>query len=181
MSLIGKWINLINKVAVGNWKIKIIFAPIVGLLYVALIGLFIYISFVCDQLVNFPKIFSSLWNSIIGIPVAIIGFMLMFFSVLFFLKVKGTPVPLSPPPKLVKTGLYKYVRNPMLTGIFLQLFGFGIILNSISLIFIFTPLFIIINIWELKMVEEPELEKRLGKDYIDYKKQVPMFFPWLKK
>ncbi len=181
MSLIAKWINLINKVAVGNWKTKLIFAPIVGLFYVALIGFFIYISFVLDQLANFPEIFSIPWNLIIGIPLVVIGFTLMFFSVIFFLKVKGTPVPLSPPPKLVKTGLYKYVRNPMLTGIFVQLFGWGIITNSISLIFIFTPLFMIINIWELKMVEEPELEKRLGKEYIEYKKYVPMFFPWLKK
>ena len=181
MSLIAKWINLINKVAVGSWKTRIIFAPIVGLFYIALIGFFIYISFIVDQLADFPKILSNPpWNLIIGIPVTLIGFTLIFFSVLFFLKVKGTPVPLSPPPKLVKTGLYKYMRNPMLTGIFVQLFGCGIITNSISLIFIFTPLFMIINIWELKMVEEPELEMRLGKDYIEYKKQVPMFFPWFK-
>ncbi len=69
----------------------------------------------------------------------------------------------------------------MVTGIFIQLFGIAIILNSISLFFIFTPLFIAINVWELKKVEEPELVKRLGEDYIDYKKRVPMFFPWLKK
>ncbi len=39
----------------------------------------------------------------------------------------------------------------------------------------------IVSNWELKKVEEPELEKRLGKDYREYKKQVPMFFPRLKK
>jgi len=99
----------------------------------------------------------------------------MSLSVFYFLKARGTPVPLSPPPKLVKTGPYKYVRNPMLTGIFIQLFGFGIILNSLSLIIIFTPLFIIVNVWELKRIEEPELKKRFGKEYLDYKKQVPMF------
>jgi protein-S-isoprenylcysteine O-methyltransferase Ste14 len=181
MSIIIKWIDLIHKTATGNWKTKLIFAPIVGLFYLTVIGFFIYISFIFDKFVNFPGILINPWNLIIGIPVVIIGFTLMFFSVLFFLKVKGTPVPLSPPPKLVKSGLYKYVRNPMLTGIFVQLFGCGIITNSISLIFIFTPLFMLINIWELKMVEEPELEKRLGKDYIDYKKQVPMFFPWFSK
>ena len=30
---------------------------------------------------------------------------------------------------------------------------------------------------ELKAIEEPELEMRLGKDYLDYKKKTPMFFP----
>jgi protein-S-isoprenylcysteine O-methyltransferase Ste14 len=35
-------------------------------------------------------------------------------------------------------------------------------------------------VWELKAVEERELEKRLGKDYVEYKKRVPMFIPRLK-
>jgi protein-S-isoprenylcysteine O-methyltransferase Ste14 len=65
----------------------------------------------------------------------------------------------------------------MLTGIFIQLFGLGILGNSLALIIIFTPLFIFINYWELKRVEEPELAKRLGQEYVDYKKRVPMFFP----
>jgi protein-S-isoprenylcysteine O-methyltransferase Ste14 len=69
----------------------------------------------------------------------------------------------------------------MLTGIFLVMFGTGFWIGSISLIFIFTPLFILINIIELKKIEEPELEIRLGKEYIEYKKRTPMFFPDLSK
>ncbi len=65
----------------------------------------------------------------------------------------------------------------MVTGIFMQLFGLGIAWGSISLTFIFTPLVLFINVWELKNVEEPELVKRLGQDYVEYRKQVPMFFP----
>ena len=89
-------------------------------------------------------------------------------------------MPFNPPPKLVSTGPYAYVRNPMLTGVFILLFGLGVLFRSISLIFIFTPLFILLNILELKTVEEPELEKRLGKEYLEYKKITPMFIPWLK-
>jgi len=103
----------------------------------------------------------------------------MLWSILHFIKVKGTPVPFNPPPKLVITGPYAYVRNPMLSGMFILLFGFGILFNSISLVFIFTPIFILLNFLELKAIEEPELEKRLGKDYSKYKKRVPMFFPKL--
>nr|MBP7323025.1 hypothetical protein [Deltaproteobacteria bacterium] len=66
----------------------------------------------------------------------------------------------------------------MLSGLFMQLFGLGIALGSLSLVFIFTPLFVIMNVWELKNVEEPELVKRLGRDYIEYKERVPMFFPF---
>jgi protein-S-isoprenylcysteine O-methyltransferase Ste14 len=65
----------------------------------------------------------------------------------------------------------------MLTGVFALLFGFGVLLGSASLLVIFTPLFIFLNVWELKAIEEPELLKRLGQDYIEYRKRTPMFFP----
>ncbi len=67
----------------------------------------------------------------------------------------------------------------MLSGVFILMFGFGVLLNSISLVFIFTPLFILFNFFELKTIEEPELEKRLGKDYSEYKKRVAIFIPKL--
>jgi len=69
----------------------------------------------------------------------------------------------------------------MLTGVFALLFGIGVLLGSASLLVIFTPLFILINVWELKAIEEPELIKRLGQDYIEYRKSTPMFFPNLEK
>jgi protein-S-isoprenylcysteine O-methyltransferase Ste14 len=65
----------------------------------------------------------------------------------------------------------------MLTGVFALLFGFGVLLGSVSLLVVFTPLFICINVWELKAIEEPELLKRLGEDYFEYRKRTPMFFP----
>jgi len=55
-----------------------------------------------------------------------------------------------------------------------------LLLQSISLLFIFTPLFILFNVWEIKAIEEPELERRLGKEYLEYKTKVPGFIPRLK-
>ena len=69
----------------------------------------------------------------------------------------------------------------MLTGVFLFLFGIGFGLNSISLVLVFTPLYVLINAWELKNIEEPELVKRLGNEYIDYRRKTPMFIPGRKK
>jgi protein-S-isoprenylcysteine O-methyltransferase Ste14 len=181
MALIGKWIGLIFRVATGNKKTRLLLTPIVGLSYLSLIGIFILLSFIVDGLVEFPKILPFPWTLVAGIAVIAGGFFLMLYSVIYFIKAKGTPVPFNPPPILITTGPYAYARNPMLAGLFIQLFGAGILINSLSLILIFAPLFILVNIWELKKVEEPELEKRLGKDYIEYKNRVPMFFPWLKK
>lgn len=72
---------------------------------------------------------------------------------------------------MVTTGPYASVRNPMFTGVFALLFGFGVLLGSASLLVVFTPVFIVINVWELKAIEEPELLKRLGEDYIEYRKR----------
>ena len=97
----------------------------------------------------------------------------LFFGACFALRSAGTPVPLNPPKELVDTGPYAVIRNPMLTGVFLVLFGIGVLLGSFCLMFVFTPLFIVLNVWELKCIEEPELEKRLGQAYVEYKKRVP--------
>lgn len=181
MFIINKWIDFFYRIATGKMLYKLLLAPVVGLLYLAFIGFFIFISIVVDKLLNFPALLDYALNSFISMPVIIAGFFLMQYSIFYFVKIKGTPVPLSPPPKLVIAGPYAHMRNPMLTGIFIQLFGLAVLLRSISLFCIFTPLFIIMNVWELKKIEEPELEKRMGKDYSDYKKKVPMFFPRLKK
>ena len=67
----------------------------------------------------------------------------------------------------------------MLTGVFLFLFGLGFAVDSFSLVLFFTPLFILVNLWELKKIEEPELVKRFGDTYIDYRRETPMFIPGL--
>jgi protein-S-isoprenylcysteine O-methyltransferase Ste14 len=181
VSLVGRWTDLIYKVATGDWRAKLILAPIAGALYFSLIAFFVLLSLAVDQWLGFPKAFSYPLSLIIGFYLIIFGFFLMLFSAAYFFRVRGTPVPFSPPPKLVTTGPYGFIRNPMLTGIFIQLLGLSIAIDSLSLALIFTPLFIIINVWELKKVEEPELTRRFGEAYVQYKKQVPMFFPFRTK
>jgi len=53
----------------------------------------------------------------------------------------------------------------------------GVLLKSISLACIFTPVLFVFIYIELKAIEEPELELCLGEAYKQYKKKVPMFFP----
>lgn len=176
--MFGKVIEVVYKVATGSRRTQLLFAPLLGAFYLSLIAFFIFLSFVTDRSLNMPSAMCRPWSTIVGIGLIIPGLFLMLTSITYFVKVRGTPVPLSPPPALVCTGPYRFARNPMLSGIFIQLFGIGILSGSLSLVFIFTPLFIFINVLELKKVEEPELEKRLGQAYVDYKKRVPMFFPF---
>jgi protein-S-isoprenylcysteine O-methyltransferase Ste14 len=134
-----------------------------------------------DRLLQIPWLIPQLVSRIIGLLLLMSGALLTSRCVFLFIKAKGTPVPLNPPPTIVRSGPYRYVRNPMLSGVFMLMFGTGFILESPALIFVFTPLFILINILELKYIEEPELEKRLGAVYSEYRQSTPMFIPRIRK
>jgi protein-S-isoprenylcysteine O-methyltransferase Ste14 len=135
------------------------------------------VALLLDRLLGLTNIFPAQLSIILSLPFFSLALFLIGWSVQNFLKVKGTPVPFNPPPQLVTSGPYAYTRNPMLTGVFALFFGIGIFFGSVSLLFVFTPFFILLNFWELKTIEEPELVKRLGQEYIEYRKMTPMFFP----
>jgi len=181
MTIRTKWIELIYNMATSSRKIRNFFTPLGALFFSLLVFLVVILALKVDRLLGITDILPRLLSLILASLFFLVAFILVGWSVLVFLKAKGTPVPLNPPPQLVTTGPYAYVRNPMLTGVFALLFGIGILLGSISLLVIFTPLFILVNVWELKAIEEPELLKRLGQDYIEYRKSTPMFFPSLGK
>ena len=139
--------------------------------------LVLYTALSLDRAAGFPELLPALPGLIVGIVLIAPGAFLCMWCIVRFLRARGTPVPFNPPRELVTTGLYGVSRNPMLTGLFACMFGVGFILSSLSIVFIFTPLFIILSIIELKLIEEPELERRFGSRYIEYKKRVPMFLP----
>jgi protein-S-isoprenylcysteine O-methyltransferase Ste14 len=140
-------------------------------------ALFVFAAILVDRLLNLPHLLPEGARLPLSIPMIAVGLAVTSWSVFHFLKMEGTPVPFNPPPKVVNTGPYRYARNPMLSGVFLFLFGIGFIVNSASLVFFFTPLYVLINMWELKKIEEPELIKRLGDEYIEYRRHTPMFIP----
>lgn len=181
MGLRTKWIDLLYRVATGSRKFRNLLTPIGAVFYALLTVLFVVVALQVDKFLRLPKIFPKTLNLVLSLPILSVALLMMGWSVYNFLKVKGTPVPFNPPPKLVTSGPYAYTRNPMLTGIFLLLFGLAVFFRSISLALLFTPLFIFINAWEVKAIEEPELERRFGEEYVEYRKQTPMFFPSLKK
>jgi len=180
MTLKTKWIEILYNVATSSRKIRNFFTPIGAFFYALLTFSFVVVALQVDRLLGITDIFPRPLSIILALPIFSFALFLIGWSVLNFLRAKGTPVPFNPPPILVTTGPYAYTRNPMLTGVFSLLFGFGVFFGSVSLLVVFTPLFIFINFWELKSIEEPELEKRLGEEYIAYQKRTPMFFPDLR-
>jgi len=90
----------------------------------------------------------------------------------------GTPGPWKPVSNLVINDPYRYVRNPMLLGVWFLLVFESILFSSMSIFFWFI-VFFIVNIIYFKNFEEKELIKRFGVDYEDYKSKVSMLFPKL--
>lgn len=181
MSLKAKWIDFLYRVSTGSKKFRILLTPTGATFYGVFTALFVVVALQVDKWLKLPKLLPKTLNLVLSLPILSLALFMMGWSVFDFLKVKGTPVPFNPPPTLVTSGPYAHVRNPMLTGVFLLLFGLGAFFRSLSLVLLFTPLFIFINAWELKAIEERELEKRFGAEYVEYRKRTPMFFPRLRK
>jgi len=177
MSLTDRWAEFIYRIATTKNKLKIIITPIGIIFWFSLSVVFVLASLWLDKLLPVHLLISPPINLFLSVPLLVIGSSLALWTVYNFYKARGSPVPLNPPKELVTTGLYSRVRNPMLLGWFILLFGLGILLNSFSLLFIFSPLFVLLNVLYVKTVEEKEMEKKFGQQYLKYKESVPMFIP----
>ncbi len=80
---------------------------------------------------------------------------------------------------LVVRGPYRYVRNPMISGVLAILLGEALILGSLPLIYWF-PLFFLLNAIYIPLIEERDLARRFGDDYLNYKINVPRWIHRLK-
>ena len=110
---------------------------------------------------------------IAGLPVLLDSF------VRFAIKGLGTPAPVAPPQRLVITGLYRYVRNPMYVAVWSLLFGQGLLFGSVRLleygIVVWLAFFAFVVLYE-----EPTLRQKFGKEYEEFCARVPRWIPRLK-
>jgi protein-S-isoprenylcysteine O-methyltransferase Ste14 len=130
-----------------------------------------------DRALGAPPLLPGLPGFVLGALLLVAGVALCAWCVVRFTKAAGTPVPTNPPTELIVKGPYRWTRNPMLTGVFTGLFGLGVQLHSFGMVLVSIPAYILLHVLELKLVEEPELERRFGASYLEYKRQVPMFWP----
>lgn len=99
------------------------------------------------------------------------------FSAITMVKVgKGTPLPLDQTQKLVTSGLYKHVRNPMAIAGIGQGIALSIILCSIHII-IYTLIGAILWQYVVRPLEERNMKERFGKEYDQYLKDVECWVP----
>jgi protein-S-isoprenylcysteine O-methyltransferase Ste14 len=92
----------------------------------------------------------------------------------------GTPAPFDPPRRLVISGLYRWVRNPMYVGLGVVLLGEGLTFPRLTI----TMLIMMACLWCATTLfilgfEEPVLRGKFGDDYIAYCKHVRRWIPRL--
>jgi protein-S-isoprenylcysteine O-methyltransferase Ste14 len=82
--------------------------------------------------------------------------------------------------RLVTDGIYRYMRHPQYTGIYLAIFGQLIHWPTIPTLLLFPV--IVFAYYVLARKEERGVLERYGDEYRYYMKRVPMFFPrWNKR
>ena len=110
----------------------------------------------------------------------VVGYALLAFAVILFLYCsrafvalgKGTIVPIDAPPQLVRSGIYRFSRNPIYVAylgiLFADFLRNGELARLLYLLLFFAFLQLVIV-----YLEEPGLSKRFGLDWETYKRHVP--------
>lgn len=118
----------------------------------------------------------------LGLILLVVGLLLFMASLQRFVtEGKGTLAPWDPPRKFVVSGPYRFVRNPMISGVVLILFGEAALMRS-GLLATWALLFLGGNLAVIPLVEEPMLRQRFGASYEEYCRHVgrlvPRLTPW---
>ena len=102
-------------------------------------------------------------------------------SFIDFTKADGTPVPLASPPRLVVSGFYRYVRNPIYVSFLAILMGQVLLFGSSGLLE-YAAVAWCIGAAAVRFYEEPTLARKFGAEYQDYRRAVrawiPRLHPW---
>jgi protein-S-isoprenylcysteine O-methyltransferase Ste14 len=112
-------------------------------------------------------------------PIFAIGFVLSFWCAMeFAVRGLGTPAPFDPPRRLVITGLYRWVRNPMYLGLGIMLIGEALLMPQIwrGMAALIAVLWIAVTVLVVRK-EERDLRRLFGVEYEEYCRKVPRWIP----
>jgi protein-S-isoprenylcysteine O-methyltransferase Ste14 len=90
----------------------------------------------------------------------------------------GTPAPLAPTQRLVVTGLFRYVRNPMYLSVLAVIFGQALLFGDARLFVLGAAAWFASHIFVVGW-EEPRLEREFGAQYEAFRTHVPRWIPRL--
>ena len=147
--------------------------------------LFIKVSLFLDRTFVLSPFLPLPLGWLIALPIVLFGLFWALWSNVFLLiegrggPVEGFGIAISPPTKkLVVKGPYRYTRNPMVFGTLTIYLGIGFYISSPTYILFVLPCFWLATYVILTVFEEKRLVRDFDNEYIEYKRQVPMYFPW---
>ena len=116
---------------------------------------------------------------LLGVVLLVAGFgVLLRAFVQFVADGIGTPAPVAPTERLVVSGLYRYVRNPMYLAVLATIVGQALILGQLGL-FGYALAVGAAFVAFVRGYEEPTLRRRYGAEYESYQHAVPGWWPRL--
>jgi protein-S-isoprenylcysteine O-methyltransferase Ste14 len=116
-------------------------------------------------------------TAVVGALLFAAGLALVAWTVTLFVRAgRGTLAPWDPTEKLVVSGPYRHVRNPMITGVATILAGEALFFRSWG-IAVELAVFVALNAIYFPFVEEPGLRRRFGPEYEEYQAHVPRWLP----
>ncbi|HXZ26509.1 MAG TPA: isoprenylcysteine carboxylmethyltransferase family protein [Terriglobales bacterium] len=121
-------------------------------------------------------------QQLLGGVLLVLGSMLVLWCFWLFLHLgKGSPHPfVAKTQRLVSSGPYGYVRNPMMWGVGAILIGLALCLGSVGLWFGFAGFVVFLRFF-VRGYEEPDLRRRFGAEYEEYCRRVPRWWPRLRR
>jgi protein-S-isoprenylcysteine O-methyltransferase Ste14 len=124
-----------------------------------------------------PREVVSLMPRLSGLVLMAVGAALLFWCFgEFVVRGRGTPAPYDPPKKLVTTGLYRFVRNPMYIALVMALGGEALFFGSRSLWIYAAAAWLAFHL-RILLYEEPALRRLFGAEYETYRAAVPRWIP----
>lgn len=158
--------------------------PPIWLILIVVFTVFLGISLGIIYLLRLPWYISmsSHLGTVFGLLLLVIGFFILISAIkaLRINRAFGKDIYKSQlESTLVKTGIYRYTRNPLYLGSTILFFGWFFIFRRTFLLimtFLFIVLFYFVAKWE-----ETELFERFNTEYLQYKNSVSFFIPYPKK
>ena len=113
----------------------------------------------------------------LGLVLIVPGLVLYLWCLWHFAMVgRGTPGPWDPTEKVVATGPYRWVRNPMYLAVLAVILGQAWLFMSLALVAYAVVVAVVVHTFVV-LYEEPTLAEQFGESYIAYREQVGRWLP----
>ncbi len=113
-----------------------------------------------------------------GIILFVLGISIRWISVLALGKYFTVAIGIDNNHRLIKTGLYKWIRHPSYTGLLLYYAGLGLAMQNILSLIILMLATSSIVLWRIEK-EEEMLESHFGDEWIKYSRKSQKLIPFL--